>query len=69
MEIDQRIILGISLIAMMIAVFAYKEILDVKSIMMGTPTPTSYDTMLDAMYPDDDQEECDVQPTEKEESI
>lgn len=47
MEIDHRIILGVSLIALLISVFAYKEILDLKSGMCTvTPSPVSFEDMM-----------------------
>lgn len=47
MEIDQRIILGVSLIALLISVFAYKEILDMKAGMCtATPSPVSFEDIM-----------------------
>jgi hypothetical protein len=58
MEIDHRILLGVSLIALLISVFAYKEILDLKTGMCTTtPSPVSFeDIMNNIEQPDDDVE-------------
>lgn len=40
MEIDQRIVLGVALVALLISIFSYKEILDMRCLITGgTPTP------------------------------
>lgn len=40
MEIDQRIVLGVALVALLISVFSYKEVLDMRCLITGgTPTP------------------------------
>lgn len=73
MEIDQRIIIGISLIALLISVFAYKEILDVRSIVIGTPTPSTFESMMRSVHFEDTDDEGpiedvhDVCEVEKEE--
>lgn len=40
MEIDQRIVLGVALVALLISIFSYKEVLDMRCLITGgTPTP------------------------------
>lgn len=40
MEIDQRIVLGVALVAILISIFTYKEVLDMRCLITGgTPTP------------------------------
>ena len=52
MEIDQRIILGVSLIALLISVFAYKEVLDMKAGMCTvTPSPVRFEDIMNNIQP------------------
>ena len=46
MEIDQRIVLGVALVALLISIFSYKEVLDMRCLITGgTPTPEPTYTM------------------------
>lgn len=48
MEIDQRIVLGVALVALLISIFSYKEVLDMRCLITGgTPTP---DPITSPMY-------------------
>jgi hypothetical protein len=48
MEIDQRIVLGVALVALLISIFSYKEVLDMRCLITGgTPTP---DPIATPMY-------------------
>lgn len=48
MEIDQRIVLGVALVALLISIFSYKEVLDMRCLITGgTPTP---DPITPPMY-------------------
>ena len=63
MEIDQRIILGVSLIALLISVFAYKEILDLKMGMCTTtPSPVSFEDMMNNIGPHTDEYDGEDHP-------
>ena len=58
MDIDQRLTLGIALVALLMAVFAYKEIFEMREFYMfnqggDAPEPASYDSMIDDMEPAD----------------
>ena len=60
MDIDQRLTLGISLIALLMAVFAYKEIFEMREFHMlndGPPDPPSFDSMMASAEPADDDDD------------
>ena len=47
MEIDQRIVLGVALVALLISIFSYKEVLDMRCLITGgTPTPDPLPTPM-----------------------
>lgn len=63
MEIDQRIVLGVALVALLISIFSYKEVLDMRCLITGgTPTPESvpsraYEPVEEQQPPKDDEDE------------
>jgi len=62
MEIDQRIVLGVALVALLISIFSYKELLDMRCLITGgTPTP---DTIPSTMYEPVEE----TQPSKEEEN-
>ena len=60
MEIDQRIVLGVALVALLISIFSYKEVLDMRCLITGgTPTPEPIPT---TMYKPDEE----IEPSKEE---
>jgi hypothetical protein len=54
MDFDHRFAtIGIALLALMISAFVFKELLDIRSIVMkGTPTPSGSDTFMSMFIKD-----------------
>ena len=58
MEIDQRIVLGVALVALFISIFSYKEVLDMRCLITGgTPTPDMTPVKYETVQPTDEESE------------